>query len=218
MTRLPQAALLAAWLLGFVVGVPLAAHAQSASSSTISPEVFGTVAFGHLANCCRTFGDGPLIGGGAGIRWRRLGVEVDAQRMLGLSPKSLPCAIQYGQTCLPGSQGARSATLASVSALVTLARTRVEPYVAGGVGVLWSRQTDPDLLFSGVPSHPSTSASLVQREVNDRGFAISFGGGIPIPVTSAIAVRSEVRFYDATLLSAYNMGLVRVAVQVGYRW
>lgn len=220
MRRFAHCLLLAGWVLTSVVGVSLPACAQPVSASEISPEVFGTIGFGHLANCCRVFGDGPLVGGGAGLWWRRLGVEVDAQRMLGLSPRSLACAVQYGQECLPGEQGARSMALASVSALVTLAKTRVEPYVAGGVGVMWSTQTEPDLerLFSGGPGRPPTAVNLQQRDVSDRGFAFNFGGGVRIPVTAAIAVRSEVRIYNAELLSAYNMGLVRVAAQVGYRW
>ena len=206
---------LALWL-----GLPGASQAQSTSPAVVSPEVFGSIGYTHLANCCRVFGDNPIVGGGLGIRWRRLGVEVEANRVLGLSPRSLPCAIQYGQTCLPGRQGAESATLALVNADFVLMRTRIQPYVTGGAGLLWSTQIEPELneQFSGIPNTPPIAVTLVERENHDRGFAINFGGGVRVPVTSSIALRPEVRIYDATLLSSYNMGLVRVSMQVTDRW
>lgn len=220
MRRQVSRACVAVGVMLLCLGWPCTSPAQPTSPPAVTPEVFGSMGFGHLANCCRVFGDGPLIGGGLGIRWRRLGVEFEANRMLGLSPKSLPCAIQYGQTCLPGRQGAESATLASVNALVMLARTRFEPFVSGGIGLLWSTHSEPelDLQFSGVPNTPPIAVTLVQRDAHDRGFTVNVGGGVRVPVTSAVAFRSEVRLYDATLLSAYNMALVRLSVGASYHW
>ena len=95
------------------------------------------------------------------------------------------CAVQYGQTCLAGHEGARALTVASVNAIVTLARTRVEPYAAGGVGVLWSQHIEPDTaaLFSGAPPVPPTAVILTEREVSDHGFVMNLGGGFRSAIT-----------------------------------
>ena len=206
--------------LGLIAASPRTSHAQTASTTTVNHEVFGSIAFGHLANCCRTFGDTMNVGGSAGIRWRRFVTEFEFNRILGLSPKSLPCAIQYGQTCMPGHQGAQSATTVSGNVLFLFPRPTVEPYISGGLGVMLSTQIDPDLdmQFSSVPNTPPIAVNLIERETHDLGFAINYGAGLRIPLTSSLTVRSELRLYDATLLSKYNMGLLRASMQVGYRW
>ena len=206
--------------VGLITALPSTSHAQTASTAPVTREAFGSIAFGHLANCCRTFGDTVNVGGSAGIRWRRLIAEFEFNRILGLSPTSLPCAIQYGQRCMPGHQGARSATTASGNVLFLFPRPTVEPYISGGLGLMLSTQVDPDLdeQFSSVPNTPPLAVNVIDRETHDLGFAINYGAGLRIPLTSSLMIRPELRLYDATLLSAYNMGLLRASMQLGYRW
>lgn len=215
-----HAATLAACVLAFTLAPAHAALAQSTTAAPVRPEVFGSIGFGHLATPRRTMGDGPLVGGGVAIQWRRLGVDVEADRMFGLEPRRLSCAIQYGQTCYAGRQGASTASLISANALVTFGRRRVEPFVTGGMGVLLSTHVEPEmeLRFSGIPNTPPISVRLVEQDRNDRGFAINVGGGVRVPMSSHLLFRLDARLYNAVLLSSYNQALIRVSARVGYRW
>jgi hypothetical protein len=206
--------------LGLMAGSPSTSDGQTLPTASVNPEVFGSIGFGHLANSRRTFGDTVNVGGSVGIRWRRLITEFEVNRMLGLSPQSLSCAVQYGQTCLPGRQGALAATTAAGNVLFLFPRRTVEPYVTGGLGVMVSTHAEPelDMQFSPVPNTPPIAVNLIERKQHDVGFAFNFGAGLRIPVTSTFMIRPELRLYDATLLSAYNMGLLRASMQVGYRW
>lgn len=154
------------------------------------------IAYGHLANCCRVFGDRPNIGGGAGLRWRRLGIQFEMNRMLGLSPKEAVCDV-VGETCVgTAHDGARSATATSVNVLFFFPKTHVEPYITGGIGALSSTQVSSVLNSSA--GRPPT---FTEEEWRDRGFAFNCGGGVRVPITQAINLAPELRIYNSTLLS-----------------
>jgi opacity protein-like surface antigen len=202
-----RAARFVACVVVFVACASVARAQPAANDPTL--EIFGGVAFGHLANCCRVFGNGPNIGGGAGLRWRRLGIQFEMNRMLGLLPKQAPCGV-VGEPCVGAARdGATSTTIASANVLVFFPRKRLEPYVSGGVGALWSAQVS-----SVLSGHPPTFSEMPWH---DRGLALNIGGGVRVPITSAIGVVPELRLYDATLLSRANLGLLRAALHISYR-
>lgn len=68
--------------------------AQPAHAQTLRPEVFISVGGASPFRIeDRGFGIHLNVGGGAGLRWRRLGLQFDANRTLGLSPQPATCGI-----------------------------------------------------------------------------------------------------------------------------
>jgi opacity protein-like surface antigen len=52
----------------------------------------------------------------------------------------------------------------------------------------------------------------------DGALALRFGAGLRMPITRAVALRSEVRFYDGSARSRANLSIIRTSIGLGYRW
>ena len=113
------------FLCSFVVAscFPSVGAAQPAQAESLTPEVFLSVAVAHpLRVEDQGFGNHPNIGGGAGLRWRRLGVEFEANRTLGLSPKQATCSVVNPPCAGTARSGLLSASLASANVLYFFSR------------------------------------------------------------------------------------------------
>ena len=75
--------------------VLISTAAKPVAAQDLRPAVFGAAA---VANLYRTedqsFGTELNVGAGVGIEWKRLGLDAEMQRTLGLEPRSVQCAIE----------------------------------------------------------------------------------------------------------------------------
>jgi hypothetical protein len=102
----------------------------------VRPATFGAVA---VATVYRTedqsFGTKPNVGAGFGIEWKRLGIDVEAHRTIGLTPRAIQCGVS-GVPCVGSArEGFLEATMLSGNVSYFFGEARVRPYVTGSVGV-----------------------------------------------------------------------------------
>ena len=176
-------------------------------------EVFASLASAHIFRADdRSFGSPPNIGSGVRVPvGRRIGVEVEVNRALGLHADTARCGILGG---CEGSarEGLLDATLATANLYVRFPRGRVEPFLVGGVGGLWTTSVNSLTMMRG------GVGVMSEVKESDAGLAIGFGGGADVRLTDRLSVRPEVRIYDSTAMSRTNLAVIRTAVGIGYRW
>jgi hypothetical protein len=161
----------------------------------------------------RGFGVHPNVGGGALIFWRRIGVEVEGHRTLGLKLKPLPCALERPACLGATSAGLTSTTLASVNVLYPLSGTsRTGPFVTGGIGAMWTRET------TSVTSLAGNLPLLAEVEAGGTGLAVNAGAGFRMLVVQRLSFRPELRIYSSTVQSRLNLSVIRFSVTAGYQW
>jgi opacity protein-like surface antigen len=186
--------------------------AAQRSGSDAAFEAIGSIGWGHLFRAeDRTFGDVPSVGGALAIRKGGLGVEFDVQTLLGLSLREVPCAVTVPCTGT-AREGVSSSTIVSANVLYYFGDGRVQPFVAGGVGAMWSTSVVSLTQVQG------NQAVLSDFEERDTGFAFNVGGGFRIALTPHLALRPEIRIYDSSIQSRANLSLVRVDVGVVAAW
>src|SRR5262245_16532352 len=176
-------------------------------------ELFVSLGWAHLFRPeDRTFGDRPDIGGGLRLPLtRRLGVELEVNRVVGLSADAAPCGLIAG--CGGTARdGFLDATLATANIYVRFGRGRVEPFFVGGAGGLWTTSV------SSVTTVRNGVGAMTEVAHSDLGLAIGGGAGLDIAVTPAFSVRPEVRIYDSSAMSRVNLGVIRASVAAGWRW
>jgi opacity protein-like surface antigen len=190
-----------------LVGLPLVA-------ADLNYSVFASAALGRLLRFGdNPIGSGPNFGAGAGLRHSSgLAVEFEYNRTLGLEPSPVPCAI-LNVTCVGSARnGVLSAEVVSANVLYYFGRSRVQPFVSGGVGALRSKNV------SSIVWASETRAIFEEQEWSDTGLAVSFGGGLKVRLGSGFWIRPELRFYGGSIRSRANLSLFRPAVAAGYEW
>jgi hypothetical protein len=193
-----------------VVLVSAAAFAQS----TTPVDIFASVAATRVFRAEDT-SFGTVVSGGAGIEWRpvaRLGLGVEVNRTAGLTPRVVDCGSYPGQACSGRARsGVEGVTLFSATAAWYFGSTSVRPYVIGGIDVMWSRGYS-SVTFATPPIRIEEWAS------DDRGFGITAGFGVRIPVGTHVVIRPEWRIYDGSLMGRANLAAMRTSVAIGYRY
>jgi opacity protein-like surface antigen len=194
-----------------IVLVPRVVHGQTATSAGLTREVFGSIGAGHLFRFNdQTFGDELNLGAGFGVRGSRLGVEFEVNRLFGLTPGPAPCGIA---SCSgEGREGVMSATIASANLLYYLSSSRIQPYVSGGLGGLWSESVHSTLTVVG------NSGTITEQTDRDAGLALNFGGGVRIGLHKSFSIRPEVRFYSSTAHSRENLSMIRTSIGAVFHW
>jgi len=191
----------------------MAAGAAYAQTASVSGEAFVTLALADVFRVeDRTFGNRPDIGGGLRLPLaRRIGLEFEANRALGLRPEPAPCGLLLG--CVgTAREGLLDATLATANVYVRFPRGGVEPYIVGGAGILWTRSaTSMTVVRDGV-------GVMSEVEHREHELAISVGAGIDVPLTRRFSVRPEFRIYDSNAVATMNLTVFRAAVAAGWRW
>ena len=188
--------------------------AQTGRTASFTPEVFGTMAWGHVFRFeDRTFGDRPNVGAGFGILHRSgFGAEFEMNTTLGLKPQVVPCAIA-GVVCVgTGRDGVHAAAIFSGNVVYRFGVQRVQPFLSGGIGGLRSRTVTSVTIVQG------GQAIVRERPESGVGVALSFGGGLRVPINRNLALRSELRIYDGSLRSPANLAVIRVSAGLGYQW
>ena len=198
----------------FVLALSLAfAGPAWAQPSADRGQLFASVASAHISRAeDRSFGNPVDIGGGVRVPiGRRIGVEVEVNRALGLEAGPARCGILGGCEGT-AREGVLDATLATANVYVRFPHGRVEPFLIGGVGGLWTTSV------SSVTRMRDGVGVMSEMEQRDAGLAIAFGGGADVRLTRRLSVRPEVRVYDSTAMSRTNLAIIRTAVGIGYRW
>jgi len=190
-----------------IITVPYPAAAQD-----LRPAVFGAVGVANLYRAeDRSFGTELNVAGGLGIEWKRLGLDAEVHRTVGLTPRPVQCAVGNLPCVGSAREGFLEATMLSTNVSYFFGR-RVRPYVTGSVGVIWTESVN-SLTVAG-----STAATLSEFHENDTGLAIGVGFGVDVPLTPKLSLRPEFRTYSCSAMSRVNLGLHRGAIGVRYRW
>ncbi len=106
-----------------------------------------------------------------------------------------------------------SIVIFSGSALYHFGRSRVQPYLFGGVGALRGERTVIVQIGSG---REIFDEERYQEDWNKIGF--EFGGGVKVALTRNLALRPEFRLLDTTPGKGYNLGVPQVNIALGYHW
>jgi hypothetical protein len=196
------------------VGLALiSAVANPVAAQDPRPAVFGAAG---VANVYRTedqsFGTELNVGGGLGIEWKRLGLDIEMHRTLGLTPRTVQCAVGNVPCVGSAREGFLEAMMLSGNVSYFLGGQRLRPYVTGSVGVLWTESVNSLTIVSSTPT------TLSEFHESDTGLAIGVGFGVDVPLTPAFSLRPEFRTYSSVAMSRVNLGMHRGAIGVRYRW
>jgi opacity protein-like surface antigen len=158
----------------------------------------------------RSFGTEVNVGGGVGIEWGRVGLDVDGHRTR-LTPLTFQCGV-VGVPCVgEAREGFEQATMLSANIRYFFG-SRVRPYAMGSVGMLWTERVHSLTVVSG------TVATLSEFRERDTSLALGFGVGVDVPLTRALSLRPEFRTYSSTAMSRVNLGLHRGTIGLRYQW
>ena len=183
-------------LVGIFLLLPSAAFAQEYDEKW---ELFGTLGYGGTWDDEGGVGRGLDIGGGLGVRaTRKLGFEGSVNRITHVREfNSSPVRFEG------------TAVFAGANALYHFSESKAQPYVIGGVGMLWHEDRTSGL----GPPRPPIDAS---------GFAYNFGGGIKVFLSKHVSLRPEVRVFIGDLGGLGGVeppfSLMRGSIGVSYHW
>ncbi len=190
-----------------------AGFAAPAAAQDLHPVVFGAAGFADVYRGeDRSFGTELNLAGGGGIEWKRLGIDGEVHRTIGLTPRNVPCAV-VNVTCTGSArQGVLEATMISANVSYLFGGPRVRPYVIGSVGVLRTESVNSLTVVAGA------TAILSEFAQRDTGMAIGVGGGADIAIAPRLSLRPEFRTYSSVILSRANLGMHRGSIALRYRW
>jgi opacity protein-like surface antigen len=196
----------------FLVGPIVLCTAAGVAAQDLRPAVFGAVGVANVYRAeDRSFGTEVNVGGGLGIEWKRLGLDVEVHRVSGLTPLTFQCRV-VGVPCVgEAREGFEEATMLSGNIRYFFG-SRVRPYVMGSVGVLWTEGVHSLTVVRG------TVATLSEFRERDTSLALGFGVGLDVPLTRALSLRPEFRTYSSVAMSRVNLGLHRGIIGMRYRW
>lgn len=192
--------------------VVLGTGVTPAAGQELHPAVFGSAAVANLFRAeDRSFGTEWNVGVGAGVEWKRLGVDAEVHRTLGLTPRTVECAV-VGVPCVGlAREGVLEATMLTGNVSYFFG-TRVRPYVTGSVGVLWTESVNSLTVVNG------GAATLSDFRERDTGLALGVGFGVDVPLTPALSLRPEFRTYSSVALSRVNLGMHRGTIGLRCQW
>jgi opacity protein-like surface antigen len=195
----------------FLVGPILLCTAAGVAAQDVRPAVFGALGVAKVYRTeDRSFGTEVNVGGGVGIEWGRVGLDVDGHRTR-LTPLTFQCGV-VGVPCVgEAREGFEEATMLSGNIRYFFG-SRVRPYVMGSVGMLWTEGVHSLTVVRG------TVATLSEFRERDTSLALGFGVGVDVPLTPALSLRPEFRTYSSVAMSRVNLGLHRGTIGLRYRW
>src|SRR5262245_266214 len=181
------------------VGLALISVANPVAAEDLKLTAFGAAG---VANVYRTedrgFGTELNVGAGLGIEWKRLGLDAEMHRTLGLTPRAVQCGVVNVPCVGSAREGFLDATMLSANVGYFFGDARVRPYVTGSVGVLWTESISSLTIVS------STAAALSEFHESDTGLALGIGFGVDVPITPAFSLRPEFRTYSSVAMSRVN--------------
>jgi opacity protein-like surface antigen len=195
----------------FLVGPIVLCTAAGVAAQDLRPGVFGGLGVATVYRTeDRSFGTEVNVGGGVGIEWGRVGLDVDGHRTR-LTPLTFQCGV-VGVPCVgEAREGFEEATMLSGNIRYFFG-SRVRPYVMGSVGMLWTEGVHSLTVVRG------TVATLSEFRERDTSLALGFGVGVDVPLTPALSLRPEFRTYSSVAMSRVNLGLHRGTIGLRYLW
>jgi hypothetical protein len=183
------------------------------AAQELKPAVFGAVGFANVSRAeDQSFGTKLNVAVGVGVEWKRLGLDVEVHRTLGLTPGSIDCGVVDVPCNGSAREGILEAMVLSANVSYYFGNRRVRPYVVGTIGVLWTES-----LYS-LTIATSTMATISEGHQRDTGLAVGAGFGLDIPLSASFSLRPEFRTYSSVLMSRVNVGVHRGSIGVRYRW
>ena len=192
-----------------LTAMPSAAAAQSGSWT---PEISLSAGLGHVFRWDdETFGDRIAAGVGvAMVHTSDWAFEWHVDRTFGLEPKQAPCGL-VNVTCIGiAHYGPTEMAVMSMSVRRYFGAGRVQPYLTGGLGVMWSRS------LHSVTQVRGSIATNTEFASSDRGFGPDLGAGMRLRLARSWSVETEVRWLDAPWLSRQNLAVTRLLAGATY--
>jgi opacity protein-like surface antigen len=189
-----------------VLAMAAMASVASAQPNSWTPEISLGAGLGHVFRWeDQTFGDPITAGGGVAIAHRsRWAFEWHVDRTFGLEPKQAPCGL-VNVTCIGTAHyGPTRMAVMSMSVRRYFGDRRLQPYLTGGLGVMWSRSLHSITQVRGSIATNSEFAST------DRGFGPDLGAGLRMRIARSWSFEAEVRWLDAPWLSRENLAVTRL--------
>ena len=187
--------------------------ANPVAAQDLRPSVFGAAGVAHVFRTeDQSFGTELNVGGGLGIEWKRLGLDIELHRTLGLTPRAVQCAIGNVPCVGSAHEGFLEAIMLSGNVSYFFGGQRLRPFATGSVGVLWTESVSSLTIVS------SAAAALSEFHESDAGLALGVGFGVDVPFTQAFSLQPEFRTYSSVAMSRVNLGMHRGAIGVRYRW
>jgi hypothetical protein len=189
--------------------VPAVAVAQSRSWT---PEITLSAGLGHVFRWeDQTFGD-RFNAGAAVAMVHRSGwaFEWHADRTFGLEPRQTPCAFVNIACFGIAHEGPTKMTVMSLNVRRYFGDGRLQPYLSGGLGVMWSHSLHSQTHVRG------PVAAILESASDDRGFGPDLGGGLRVRIARSWSVETDVRWLDAPWLSGENLAVTRLLVGATY--
>ena len=187
--------------------------ADPVAAQDLRPAIFGAVGLANVSRAeDQSFGTELNVGGGLGIEWKRLGLDAEFHRTLGLTPRPVQCAVVNVLCVGSAREGFLEAMMLSGNVSYFFGGPRVRPYVTGSVGVLWTESVNSLTIVS------STAATLSEFRESNTGLALGVGFGVDVLLTPAFSLRPEFRAYSSVAMSRVNLGMYRGAISARYRW
>jgi opacity protein-like surface antigen len=174
-------------------------------------ELFGDIAHSGFYNGDHKWGSGRDFGGGAGVR-------PFAGRLRGLGFEVRTGSVAEDDTARTTTLDAR---FVAANALYHFrGRTRVQPYVLGGIGVVRAHR----FRFCGncvATKDPVTGALTplpYTEDIRATKQGVTAGAGIKVAVHRRVSIRPELFFVDTTPGRGWNWAWVRFQLGVGFHF
>ena len=200
-------------LTALSIGLVFIGTAVPVAAQTARPAVFGAIGLANVHRAeDRSFGTKSNLGGGIGIEWKRIGLDVEVHSTLDLSPRTVQCGVVNVPCVGSAREGFLDATMLTGNVNYFFGGPRVRPYLTGSVGVLWTEGVNSLTIAT------TTAATLSEFHERHTGLALGVGFGVDLPLTSSLSLRPEFRTYSSVAMSSVNLGLHRGTIGVRYRW
>jgi opacity protein-like surface antigen len=183
-------------------------------------EITGGISAAHVFRFeDRGFGTRANLGIGMEVPvWKKLRLGAEVNRTFGLMPNPVQCG---AVAAVPGEplpctgfarEGVSAATAASFTAAYYFGNGRVQPYLLGGMSILWTRSVTATTIV-----YPDR-AELTESALRDIGAGPTIGAGVRIAIARHLSIRPEFRLSDGTALSSANLSQARLGLSLGYAW
>jgi hypothetical protein len=219
-------------LLGLGVGDATQSSSQPPARVRLRPEVFVSIGRAQLHASESASPGWTNLGAGITLPLsRRVATQVEFNQMVGLSLETISGFRQVvdcrGTVCVSGPrvpyeahQGTSSMRSASGNLVYYFSDKRLQPFVSGGVGVIWQRGV---WYWSGDSLRPAQ-----EQAFHKASLSIPLGAGIRISIPGRISVTPEVRYQSARFKLphlppgegewTYHRDVVRLSIAAGYQW
>ena len=181
-----------------------------AQSSPWTPELSVGAGLGHVFRWeDQTFGDKGTAGAAVAIAhvsgWA---FEIHGDKTFGLEPRRAPCGLVNVECVGVAHDGPTSMATMTIGARFNFGSNRIQPYILGGLGMMWSESLHSLTQVRG------PIAIVTEHASSDQGFGPDLGGGVRVALNRFWSVGGELRWLDASWRSRENIAATRMMIGV----